>query len=127
MRPAEIAGDIVRKLEDAWNAADGAAYGAPFAPDADFVAVRGDLHSGPAIAAGHQAIFDTIYRDSTIRMEVVDARPIRDDVIVAHVRSQLHAPTGPLAGDSTALATMVLTDDGDGHRVVAFHNTLVAS
>ncbi len=126
MTPADTATTIVQKLEDAWNAADGAAYGAPFAPDAGFVAIRGDLHTGPAIAAGHQAIFDTIYRDSTVRYEVVDARAIRDDVIVAHVRADLHAPAGPLAGDSTAMGTMVLADDGDGHRIVAYHNTLVA-
>ena len=125
MTPTEIATDVARRLQDAWNAADGAAFGAPFAPDADFVAIRGDLHSGPAIAAGHQAIFDTIYRGSTLRYEVLDARTIRGDVIVAHVKGALHAPGGPLAGDSEALATMVLADEGDGHRIVAFHNTLV--
>ncbi len=65
MTAADIAGALARQLQDAWNAADGAAFGKPFAPDADFVTIRGELHSGPAIAAGHQAIFDTIYRDST--------------------------------------------------------------
>ena len=59
-------------------------------------------------------------------MQVLDARPIRDDVIVAHVKADMHAPTGPLAGDNSAMGTMVLADDGDGHRIVAFHNTLVA-
>ncbi len=62
MTAADIAGALARQLQDAWNAADGAAFGKPFAPDADFVTIRGELHSGPAIAAGHQAIFDTIYR-----------------------------------------------------------------
>ncbi len=126
MSPADIAGAVVEQLEEAWNAGDGAAFGAPFAPDADFVAIRGDLHSGPAIAAGHQAIFDTIYRGSTARYSVLDARAIRRDVIVAHVKAELHAPTGPLAGDSTALGTMVLAENGDGHRIVAYHTTLVA-
>ena len=126
MTATDVATTIARQLEDGWNAADGAAYGAPFAEDADFVAIRGDLHSGPAIAAGHQAIFDSIYRGSTVRYEVVDAREIRGDVIVAHVRAHMHAPTGPLAGDNTAMGTMVLADDGDGHRIVAFHNPLVA-
>ena len=126
MRPEDVASTIARKLEDAWNAGDGAAYGAPFAPDADFVTIRGEQHSGPAIAAGHQAIFDTIYRGSTVRYKVIDARAIGGDVIVAHVIGELHAPTGPLAGDNTALGTMVLADDGDGHKIVAYHNTLVA-
>ena len=41
MEPTEIAETIVKRLEDAWNAGDGAAFGAPFAPDADFVDIRG--------------------------------------------------------------------------------------
>ncbi len=126
MTAADIAGALARQLQDAWNAADGAAFGKPFAPDADFVTIRGELHSGPAIAAGHQAIFDTIYRDSTVSLRVLDARSTAGDVIVAHVQADLHAPPGPLAGDSTALATMVLADEGEGHRITAYHNTLVA-
>jgi uncharacterized protein (TIGR02246 family) len=126
MTAAEIAGAVARQLQDAWNAADGAAYGKPFAPDADFVTIRGELHSGRAIAAGHQAIFDTIYRGSTVSNRVLDARSTTGDVIVAHVEAQLHVPAGPLAGDNTALGTMVLADEGDGHRIIAYHNTLVA-
>ena len=126
MTPADAASTIAQQLEDAWNAGDGAAYGAPFAPDAGFVAIRGDLHEGPAIAAGHQAIFDTIYRGSTVRYEVVDARALRGDVIVAHVKGDLEAPAGPLAGHSTVMGTMVLADEGDGPRIVAYQNTLVA-
>jgi hypothetical protein len=58
---AAVAETIMQRLELAWNRADGAAFGEPFSADADFVAIRGDLHTGrEAIAAGHQQIFDTI-------------------------------------------------------------------
>ena len=126
MTVTETTAAIAQQLQDAWNAADGAAYGAPFSPDASFVTIRGELHTGPAIAAGHQGIFDTIYRDSTIRMEVVDERTLAGGVVVAHVDAALHVPAGPLAGDSRALGTMVLADEGEGPRIVAFHNTFVA-
>jgi uncharacterized protein (TIGR02246 family) len=126
MHPTEIAETIVRRLEDAWNTGDGAAFGAPFAPDADFVAIRGDWHSGDQIAAGHQQIFDTIYAGSTVDYEVLRARALTDDVVLAHVRGKLKAPTGPLAGESEALASVVIVRDGDDHRIAALHNTLVA-
>jgi uncharacterized protein (TIGR02246 family) len=125
MNAAETAAAIAQQLEAAWNAADGAAYGAPFSPEASFVTIRGELHSGPAIAAGHQAIFDSIYKDSAIRLEVLDARSVHDGVVVAHVGADLHVPAGPMAGDSRALGTMVLVDDGGGPRIVAYQNTLV--
>ena len=127
MDPKNIAENLIKRLEDAWNAADGAAFGAAFAPDADFVAIRGDLHSGDAIAAGHQQIFDTIYAGSTIRYTVLQARELDDRVVLAHVRGTLNAPTGPLAGETNALASVVVVSDGDDHRIAAFHNTVIAS
>jgi uncharacterized protein (TIGR02246 family) len=128
MEPKSIAEAVVKRLEDAWNAADGAAFGAPFAPDADFVNIRGDLHSGgEEIAAGHQQIFDTIYAGSKLRYTVLRARELDAAVILAHVQGNLNVPGGPLAGEHDALASVVLVGDGDGHRIAAFHNTLVAS
>ena len=128
MNPKDISQTIVKRLEAAWNAADGAAFGAEFAPDADFVNVRGELHSGTeAIAIGHQQIFDTIYAGSTVEYDVFQARPIDDRVIVAHLRATLKVPTGPLAGTHNALATAVLVRDGEEQRIASFHNTLVAA
>ena len=118
---------VIKRLEDAWNAADGAAFGAEFAADAEFVDIRGELHSGDAIASGHQRIFETVYAGSTVRYAVIAARELDDHVILAHVKATLNAPTGPLAGESEAIATVVLVGDGDDRRIAAFHNTLVAS
>lgn len=128
MDPMSTAQTVVKQLEDAWNAADGAAFAAPFAPDADFVNIRGDLHTGQqAIAAGHQGIFDTIYAGSTVRYDVRQARELTAGVILAHVDAVLNAPSGPLAGETKALASIVLVGDGNEQRVAAFHNTVVAS
>jgi uncharacterized protein (TIGR02246 family) len=127
VNPKSTTETVIKRLEDAWNTADGAAFGAPFAPDADFVTIRGDLHSGQEIAAGHQQIFDTIYSGSTIRYTVRQARELDDRVILAHVTGTLHAPTGPFAGETVALASVILVSDGGDHRIAAFHNTLVTS
>lgn len=128
MNPKDISQTVINRLEAAWNAADGAAFAAPFAPDADFVNVRGELHSGgEAIAIGHQQIFDTIYAGSTVEYDVFHAREIDDRVIVAHLRATLQVPGGPLAGTHDALATVVLSRDGEEHRIASFHNTLVAA
>ena len=127
MDPNTIAEPVIKRLENAWNAADGAAFAAPFAVDADFVNIRGELHSGAAaIAAGHQQIFDTIYAGSTLRYDVVKARELDGHLILAHVSATLNVPTGPLAGEHNSLASVVLVSDGGDQRVAAFHNTLVA-
>lgn len=122
-----IAQDVMNRLQDAWNAADGAGFAEPFAVDADFVAIRGDLHTGRrAIAEGHQQIFDTIYAGSTASLRVLQARELDGGPILAHVRGEIDAPAGPLAGRHAATASVVLVPRGDEYEITAFHNTLVS-
>ena len=123
-----VAQAIMNRLEEAWNAANGAAFGEPFTADADFVAIRGDLHTGRnAIAEGHQQILDTIYAGSTSRYEVLQARELNDQVILAHVRCTLIAPGGPLAGEHASMVTVVLRRQDDEYAITAFHNTLITN
>jgi uncharacterized protein (TIGR02246 family) len=122
----QVGEGVLRRLEEAWNAADGAGFAAPFTDDADFVAIRGDHHrTRAAIAAGHQQIFDTIYRGSTLRYALTQARRLAEDVILVHASQAMDAPSGPLAGASAATATLVLVRTPDGWKIAAFHNTLV--
>ena len=127
MNTDEIARQLLQELEDAWNRGDGEAFGAPYDDDASFVTIRGDLHHGTAIGAGHAQIFATTHAGSTNRMELIRARRISDDVIVATSRNTLDAPQGPLAGVHAALSTSVLLRSGQEWRIAATHNTLVGA
>lgn len=118
---------IVGQLEAAWKAMDGPAFAAPFAEDADFVNIRGEHFRGrAAIAAGHTAIFRSIYAGSTTRMTVEGARLLRGEVALVRVHSLLDAPAGPLAGRHGARFSLVLTKEPGGWEIAALHNTLEA-
>src|SRR4029453_7517956 len=105
----KIVSDIVGELERAWNSSDGAAFARPFTDDADFVNIRGEhFRTREAITKGHQGIFNTIYKGSVVRYQVIGARAIAPGVLLAHVKSALKAPTGPLAGEHSSLFTVVL-------------------
>ncbi len=124
----EIGRGVVRRLQDAWNAGDGEAFGEPFADDADFVDFRGTHHRGrEAIAAGHQGIFDTVYRGSRIAYELEQARSLGGDVILVHSLGVLSAPAsaGPMSGEHRAIQSLVLVRRGDAWEIAGFHNTLV--
>ena len=124
----EIARHILDRLGEAWNAGDGGAFGEPFAPDADFVAIRGDHHRGrEAIGRGHQALFDTIYTGSTVEYALRRTRVLAEGVILVHARGALVAPTGPLVGEHTSTITLVLVrpDLEADWQIALFHNTLV--
>ena len=122
-----VAQAITQRLERAWNSADGTAFGEQFRPDADFVSIRGDLHTGrEAIAAGHQQILGTIYSGSRIRYQVLQARELDDRVILAHATATLSAPSGPLAGEHASAITAVLVRNHGGWEIAGFHNTPIA-
>ena len=112
-----IATTILEQLEQAWNAADGAAFGAPFADESDFVDVRGEHHRGAA------ATSRTATRGSSTRStrgapsasSWTLARPVAG-AILAVATSTLDAPSGPLQGIHTARFTMVIAEQGDDWR-----------
>jgi uncharacterized protein (TIGR02246 family) len=124
--PTNTALTILQRLEQAWNAADGTAFGAEFADESDFVNVRGEHHRGAAaIGQGHQGIFDSIYAGSSVSYRLDMARLVAPGCIVAVASSTLDAPSGPLQGVNHARMTMVIVEQGDDWLVTAFHNTLV--
>ena len=121
-----IAREILQKLENAWNEGSGAKFAAPFTADADFVDIRGDRHRGAEpIAAGHDAVLQSIYRGSHVRYTLAQARSLGNDVILVHSTGDLDAPTGPLAGKSRAVQSLVLVREGDAWKIASFHNTLM--
>jgi len=123
----KVARDLLKQLEDGWNAGDGEAFGKAFTEDADFVAIRGDYHHGrEAIAKGHEGIFNSIYKDSRASYGLLQARALTDGVVLAHARSDLSAPSGPLAGEHSSVSTLVLVHEEGGWKISGFHNTLVA-
>ena len=122
-----LATAALTELQDAWNTADGARYGGAFAEDSDFVTIRGEhFHSAAVIGAGHQGIFDTIYRGSTVKLELESAREVGTGVVVAVATSTLDAPAGPLQGRHRSRMTLVITEHNDRPVVAALHNTLMA-
>ena len=121
-----VAQGVMTRLEEAWNAADGAAFAEPFSADADFVAIRGDLHTGStAIAEGHQQIFDTIYRDTHNVATVQGIRFHGTDVAIVHVGWQLTFRQDQAVHKS--MCTMMMAKSSDAWSIIAFQNTPVVS
>lgn len=118
--------ELFTELRAAWHAGDGARWGRAFCPDADFVNVQGLHIKGAAgIAAGHQGIFDTIYKGSTLEYSVVSAETLADGCVLGVISAVLDVPAGPLQGVMPATISAVVVETDDGWKVRAFHNTLV--
>ncbi len=117
--------ELLRKLELAWNAGDGTAFGAPMTEDADFVTIRADhLHGREAIVDSHLGIFSTIYAGSRNQIILDSVRQLSKTVALVHARSILEAPAGPLVGrHESTFSTVMLRADGEW-QITSFHITL---
>lgn len=116
----------VSHLETGWNTKSGALFAKPFAEDADYVVINGMYIKGRAvIEKAHQQIFDTIYKDTKIKLTVKQIRFLRPDVAVVHVSGHRDGPTKELTQD--AMLTTVMTKENHGWTIAAFQNTGVMS
>jgi uncharacterized protein (TIGR02246 family) len=76
---------IHRRMIDAWNAGDGAAFASPFTDDADFVAFEGThLKGRQEISLFHQRIFNTVVKESRLEGEVKFVRLLDHVLGVSH-------------------------------------------
>lgn len=118
----------VRQLEAGWNAKDGALLAKPFAADADYVVINGSYVKGrEAIAEGHQRIFDTVYKESTLSLSVKQVRMLRPDVAVVYVKGTNKTPRGAQTHTAEAFMTLVMTKESGAWKIAAFQNTAVAA
>ena len=117
--------DAVKQLETGWNTKSGAAFAKPFAADADYVIINGNYIKGRAvIESSHQRIFDTIYKDTTLKLTVQMIRFLRPDVAVVHVKGQRGSSSSDLIQD--AMMTLFMTKEKQGWTIAAFQNTAIA-
>lgn len=118
----------VRQLEAGWNAKSGAQFARPFGTDADYVVINGMYIKGrEAIEQGHQRIFDTIYKESTLSLSVKQVRMLRPDVAVVHVNGTNKFTRDGEARTSEAIITLVMTKESGAWKIAAFQNTQVVA
>jgi uncharacterized protein (TIGR02246 family) len=117
----------VQYLESGWNDKSGKLFAKPFAEDADYVVINGMYLKGrEVIESSHQRIFDTIYKDTKLTLNVKQIRFLRPEIALVHVSGQRVSSTDP-AHNEAAMMTIVMTKEKGSWSISAFQNTRVAS
>jgi uncharacterized protein (TIGR02246 family) len=130
MTPIERPEDVPSAFQSAWNAHDMTAFAGLFHEDATFVNRFGHYVRGvDEIIALHQPIHQTIYRDSTLENELIDATPVADGAVVIHFWSRLRTgaahPNG--AHDIDTLILAVVTRREGAWRIQALENVALTN
>jgi len=117
---------LLESMVSSWNAWDSDGFAGHFHPDADFVDVLGRVWQGrDKIAHIHRLNFASIHAGSRLQMIQLASQQLADGVAVAQLSAALWVPAGPLAGDTGATQTWVLTRTGEDWLIKAFQNTWV--
>ncbi len=118
---------IIKQCSDAWNAGNGRAFAAPFAEDADYIIIDGRHARGrDVIAVGHQRIFETIYRDSNLKIDIEEMHFLRPDVAVVCCLGLLTGARGENKYREQARSGWVMTKTDGEWQVASFQNTPIA-
>lgn len=119
--------DLFRQLLEAWGRGDGAAYGALFTEDADYVAFDGSNRRGAeTIGAHHQQLFDTWLKGTRLVGQIDSLRFLGPDVALLHASGGTIFPgQNDERGRRPSIQTLVAVRRGDGWRFTAFHNTRI--
>jgi len=126
----KIPEDTPGEFQRAWNSHDMDALAALFHADATFVNRFGHYVRGvDAIVALHAPIHSTIYSDSSLENELIDATAIAEGVAVVHFWSRLTAgaahPAGAHSVDTLILA--VLQRRADVWKIAALENVTLTN
>jgi uncharacterized protein (TIGR02246 family) len=119
--------DLFHQLLDAWGRGDGAAYGALFTEDAEYIAFDGSNRRGnEAIGTEHQQLFDTWLKGTRLVGQIDTLRFLAPDVALLHTTGGTIFPgQRDNRGRRPSIQTLVAVKRDGVWRFTAFQNTRV--
>ena len=113
---------------EAWNARDPDALAALFESDAEFVNVTGLWwHDRASIREAHAYGLARIFSQSTLTVEEIACKVLREDVVIVHARMALtgQTPAGPIdrPGPRVNIFSFVVHRGRSGWLCASAHNT----
>jgi len=119
--------DLVKGLQDAWNAADHTGFTAPFADDAIFIHIFGGQIDGRReIEEAHRFIFNGIYKGSRNLYTVRSVRFLRPDTAVVLVEAHLRFEAEGEPREIHARPTLIATKENGRWVFQMFQNTSIS-
>lgn len=122
---------VIAAYATAWNRHDAHAFSLIFAPDAEFVNVRGVAYPGGrvGIEKAHRPLFATMFRTSHVTTDRVHIRFLRPDVAAVDVYWSMTGSTDHAGHPRPlihGLRNFVLTRDHGIWLIAVFHNMEIA-
>ncbi|MFC4909103.1 SgcJ/EcaC family oxidoreductase [Actinomadura gamaensis] len=114
---------VLDRLTAAWDAGNGAAYGAEFTADATYITYVGTLYQGAdEIGHAHQVLFDSFLKGTRLASETLSVRMTGPDSALVITRGATYkGDDRPAKLDK--VQTYAMVREGGAWKVAAFQNT----
>lgn len=117
--------EVMQTLSEGWTNGSGEQFASVFADEHDFIVWNGLYNRGmnpKENAAGHQQIFDTMYKNTRLHYVVDKVKFIRDDIALAHVFGAVNSKSESRPKDPQVLWTALLEKQRGNWKIISFHN-----
>lgn len=117
---------IVRTMEEGWNARNGQKFATGFAAVHDYIVWNGlyfNKQSREDNARAHQGIFDSVYKNTDVKLMVENLQPIREDLVLAHVLGATYEHNSPVPENPKVIISMLLEKKNNAWQIISFHNS----
>jgi uncharacterized protein (TIGR02246 family) len=122
--------NIVRNEIETWNKGDAVGYSRDFSPTGTFTNIRGQFFTGyRGYLKQHEVIFQGIFRNSTLKQDVVSLNFVRPDVAIIEtvttVNGTAQSPVGVTRDDQGRIRTrllQVVAKQQGAWKIVTYHN-----
>jgi uncharacterized protein (TIGR02246 family) len=116
---------VVRTVETGWAEKSGEKYASGFAEVHDFIVWNGYYfpnQTRQGTAAGHQNLFNGMYKNMDVKLKVDKIKFIRNDIALVHTYGVLYEKGKPVPENPGVLMTMLMEKKQDEWQIISFHN-----
>lgn len=121
--------NIIKNEIETWNRGDAVGYSRDFSAAGTFTNIRGQFFTGyPGYLKQHEVIFQGIFKNSTLKQDVVSLKFVRSDVAIIEtvttVNGAKQSPVG-VTRDKGRIRTrllQVVAKEGGVWKIVTYHN-----
>ena len=122
--------NIVKNEIETWNKGDATGYSRDFAASGTFTNIRGQFFTGyPGYLKQHEVIFQGIFKQTTLKQEIVSLKFIRPDVAILEtattVNGAAQSPLGVTRDANGRIRTrlmQVVAKENGVWKIMTYHN-----
>jgi uncharacterized protein (TIGR02246 family) len=117
---------VVGTMEQGWNTRSGELFSSSFADTHDYIVWNGlffPQQSPTDNARAHQGIFNSIYKNTDVKLKVDRIKFVREDLALLHVLGATYDHGMAIPEHPKVIISMLVEKKNNTWKIISFHNS----